>query len=414
MNFLKSYLKLLEAKKMRFLLLPWLAHSAWVQNLSSDVWTAPFAGSDQRITLFATVSYNKIGPPDVVSATFYTDFYVYISWRDDRFLDAATASSGACFQDNPSLLAPGCVAGGWTATIEQMNAVNSGVNTAGNFQLTRGAPSWVGDAGGTAEGGAWVTGWSRCSGQVDSQFNLASFPFDSQTAPLMFESTTFDATQLTWSPAPDIAANSLPRGVMVDGWDIQSVTGAAVPNFYPAFNQTYSRFIVAVKVKRKPMYWLTKYVMTVTLIFSIALASGTITARAPDRMALTVGAFFGIVSMLFVLVQQMPVLGYSTALDTFFTVAFICTFSLVAFNAGRLLHLPESQHLSKGARRGARVQAETEEGAPALATPEQGGAAAAGWKRAAAALFSQRGDMLVHCVVSVVFAAASAYALNVR
>lgn len=204
-------------------------------------------------------------------------------------------------------------------------------------------------------------------------------------------------------------------------------------------------------------------VLVVALIFGIALVSGSISQRAPERLALTVGAFFGIVSMLFVLASQMPVLGYNTRvslraraaqsarktrrnikhpstpptipppgpfskaqLDNFFTVAFMCTFVLIIFNALRLVWTPAGLQLTKGKRRAAQVaaeggaegqppdqaQAQEQKNASSAAPPSPQfvtcGRGCASPADVVLAVISDRGDAVLHGCVAAAFVVASA------
>ena len=328
----------LNAPLLRNLTIP------WQQNLTTDVWTPPLAGEDNVVTVYTTIAFNKVNNLDVITATFYADFYIYLAWRDDRFLAAAQAlgepgdGASVCIQDDPAEpVSPVCIPGGWVVDPEAMNAKDPHVAVGGTFTLSHGAPIWVGEADGSAAEGAWLTGWARCAGPTDSLFNMVDFPFDTQSAPLMFESRSLDDNFLRFVAAPSLVATALPpAAITLDGWRIDGVTASVVGNMYLAFGQAYSRLIVSVNVTRKPSFFLSKYVLVVTLIFGIALASGTISHRAPDRVTLTVSAGFGVVSMLFVLASQMPVLGYSTRMDQYFTLTFICVSALVVYNAARI------------------------------------------------------------------------------
>ena len=216
---------------------------AWSQNLSDPMNEPPLAGVvcpptsggselgydntnlsapciDSRVvSVFAIISFNKLANLDVVSSTFYGDYYVYMSWRDDRFLGFASGG-GTCIQDGDPIapLLPNCARSGWLADPERMNSASSdsSVSMAGAFTVSLGSPSWVGSANGA--NGAWITGTARCVGLLDSMFDLRDFPFDKQTTPVTFESKTLDENKWVWAPGPNAAANAFPPGVSLDGW----------------------------------------------------------------------------------------------------------------------------------------------------------------------------------------------------
>ncbi len=137
-----------------------------------------------------------------------------------------------CLQDgDPSApLRPGCIRSGWLPDPERMNAADNVVDLSGSFTLSAGAPVWTGQS---PEEGAFITGWTRCVGQLDSYFNLLDFPLDRQSCPLMFESN-IDDTQLLWAPAPGVSSTAVPAELRIDGWTKEGVAASVLPQFYPS------------------------------------------------------------------------------------------------------------------------------------------------------------------------------------
>ena len=149
----------------------------------------------------------------------------------------------------------------------------------------------VGDVVGFASEGAWITGYSRVAGQVDSQFSLQDFPFDIQSIALEFESKSYDESMVRFVTVPSLNGAAIPTSLTLDGWTKLGVSSAVVSNYYPSFTLTFSRMIISIKLGRKSNYYISKYFLVVTMIFMIAVSSRVISHRR-----VTMAIFFGIVS----------------------------------------------------------------------------------------------------------------------
>lgn len=298
------------------------AASARNANLSAPFTEPPLSALDGVVTVYATIAFLKIASIDVVSATFFADYYLYLAWRDDRVAGLAALPSDL-----------------WMVDPERINSADgTAVTLDPSVSVTDGAPSWLTNTlSSAANAGSWIAVWARLSGKLDGVFDLREFPFDSQSVQVIIESKNFDATMLVWAFPRDVAADAMPATLSVDGWETTSVVPVVKPQPYPAFGQTYSRFSLSVNIRRRPTYFVSKYVLNVSMIVIVALTSSYfMLPTAPDRIALTFAAYCAIISWIFVLVNQVPVLGYSTRLDNFMTVAFVCTFGLALFNGVRL------------------------------------------------------------------------------
>lgn len=201
------------------------AAAAQNANMSAPLVEMPY-GADGRVTLYATLAFLKLGQLDAVKATFYTDYYLSIAWRDDR------AVAG---EDLPKGL--------WVPDPERINSPSDTSIELGYYFASDGPPSW---AKLDASDGVWIQGDVRLNGELDTVFKLQEFPYDSQKVFIMFESKNYDDSTLVWAFPRDIAASPIPPA---DGWIFRGVNAYVTTQDYPAFGVTYSR---AVRLTREP------------------------------------------------------------------------------------------------------------------------------------------------------------------
>ena len=139
---------------------------------------------------------------------------------------------------------------------------------------------------------------------------------------------------------------------------------------------------------------------------TIALAASFVMEPTDaGRLASSFGAYGAVVSWMFVLGGQVPVLGYNTRLDSFFNLAFVTTFVLVLFNGARLVQAQRAA----AAKAKAAVEPEGKE-ATALpaAPPAAPPAVASGWRRRRTVVLLGADphatlDMVGHVVIALAF-----------
>ena len=289
-------------------------------NLSSPLYEPPVNEVDGLVTVYATFSFIKISSIDVVSANFYADFYINFAWRDDR---------AAGMEEVPEEM--------WKIDPERMNS-DPTINIY-SISIYEGVPEWLEKTlSDVSTIGTWLQCGDRLSGTFDGAFDLREFPFDSQAVQIIIESLNFPNTQLVWAFQQEVRSEALPSNLAVSGWEVVGVVPEIVEHPYPTLQQTYSRLILNVNLRRLPTYFVSKYVLNVCLIIAAAITTSFfISPSEADRMVSAFAAYCAIVSWIFVLVNQVPVLGYNTRLDNFMTSAFVTTIVLVMFNGLRIM-----------------------------------------------------------------------------
>lgn len=301
--------------------------ASWVQNTSIRTGLPPFTPTRVFVTIFSN-SIRRISAPD---SSFIMDAYVYMAWRDDRFL---SATDQAVYTPN--------VATAWSPLPEFINLAQGGGGPTMAYVYNKGLPSWVPPssipAGMSTSTGMYISGQGRLVGSFLAQQLLQDFPFDTQNAQILLESTTWDSSSMIWAPVDGITTGLLPPGFIIEGWTTTpaSATSAVINYDYVSLAQVYSRLKLNVQCARIPDFFFSRFVTNVTLIILMAMVGLLQPTDLPTRMAIAQLAFGGIVSFLFVLSNTVPPLPYATRLDRYFSVAFFIIFMLYVYNAGML------------------------------------------------------------------------------
>jgi hypothetical protein len=92
----------------------------------------------------------------------------------------------------------------------------------------------------------------RLSGAFSTNLNLVDFPFDKQKVVLKLESSIYDATQVDFIYLLGASKKALPAGFDILEWSNSAdpVTIISTKEYYPLFEQYYSRYTVTIDVVR--------------------------------------------------------------------------------------------------------------------------------------------------------------------
>ena len=90
------------------------------------------------------------------------------------------------------------------------------------------------------------------SGAFSTNLNLVDFPFDKQKVVLKLESSIYDATQVDFMYLLEASKKALPAGFDILEWSNSAdpVTILSTKEYYPLFEQYYSRYTVTIDVVR--------------------------------------------------------------------------------------------------------------------------------------------------------------------
>jgi hypothetical protein len=276
--------------------------------------------------IFTTVFVNKIGSINAVDGTFWFDFYIYVSWRDDR----QSENTGQSFDSTDSKV--------WFPRPELLNKHSEDVD-----------PDWTCSWGEqdvvpyflahelTSPTGIWSLCQVRHQVTLDADLLLRDFPFDTQNANIIIESFDKVEAQMHYYLVKGTELGLLPpQGInSISGWTIVETKANTASHNYDMFGETYHQIKLTLVLQRQPAYYITRYVWGVVFLVAMALLVLFVPGDVPDRLGFVQSSFLGIVSWQFILVTSAPVTGYNTRLDDFMVVSMVIVFIAYVWNAVR-------------------------------------------------------------------------------
>ena len=307
-----------------------------------------------------TVSVNKIGSIDALSSTFKFDFYIYVTWRDDRLGTDSDSTEGDIPID-------GTV---WWPQPEIMN-FHEGVKGEWQCAFSAGAPRFVKTDTAEESEGTWALCQTRHQPVLDAELLLLDFPFDRQNADIIIESFLWGAAYMKYVPASSLKKGLLPplpppiptrrradvptpsagsssttdaknrEGTgsagenifAVPGWKIMGTEIRVIDQDYPMFGEKYSRLLLTLNLQRLPDYYISRYVWGVAFLVAMCFLTLCVPSEEADRFGMAQGSFLCIVSWEFILVTSAPPTAYNTRLDDFMITSLACTFITCFWNA---------------------------------------------------------------------------------
>ena len=291
---------------------------------------------DAPTPVFITVSVNKIGSIESVAGTFWFDFYIYLSWRDDRQEEGS-------FQTSAS----------WWPQPELINKNNQDDVPEWSCSFSEGAPYFMQKEVRTPEEGMWSLCQIRQQVTLDTELQLHDFPFDVQNAEIVLESFSMLVDAMTFRPVKGIEQGLLPKEGpgAVSGWSIIGLSVATYPHTYDTLEETYHQLRLTLLVQRQADYYVTRYVWGTVFLVAMALLVLFVPGDVPDRLGFVQSSFLGIVSWQFILVSSAPVTGYNTRLDNFMLVSMVIVFMTYVYNSVRTsLRMDAVCHVSRRTR----------------------------------------------------------------
>lgn len=125
--------------------------------------------------------------------------------------------------------------------------------------MMAGPPDWTGVSG---DGGTWITGSIRISGTFLQPQTLKEFPFDSQSASISIQSSSWPADLVTYAIPPGAIDAFIPQGD-IDGW---SKKGASVKIDKVSGRTDVSRATFTVALERIPGFYINRFVQPLCLM----------------------------------------------------------------------------------------------------------------------------------------------------
>src|SRR5437763_3761225 len=200
-----------------------------------------------------------------------------------------------------------------------------------------------------------VTYRQRYAGAFSQPLRLRSFPFDRQTFRLQFVAVRYRANEVQFVPDQDWIDNGLKQagGIAtsialpdwtIENWNTKSLSYALAPGF------EYSGYAFEFTASRNAQHYVWKVVLPLILIVAMSWTVFWVAAtEVGPQLSVATTSMLTLIAYRFAIDHQLPVLPYTTSMDTFILMSTLLVFfSLIEVLATTIL---EGKHRNKQAKR---------------------------------------------------------------
>jgi hypothetical protein len=167
--------------------------------------------------------------------------------------------------------------------------------------------------------------------KMDANFDISSFPFDSQVLPIRIQATLNNVQRQVYEPDPDPQYTGFGHNVVIPGWTRKATVASTMPVYDPQTADQYSQVTFDIHVTRASRVAFFKYLLPVILLLALNLI---VLAPAKwlspkDRVPLaSAGLILAVVTEIATL-AVLPDKGGFTFLDAFTILSVVCFLALM-------------------------------------------------------------------------------------
>ncbi len=158
--------------------------------------------------------------------------------------------------------------------------------------------------------------------EIATQLDLRKLPFDTQQLKLELESFQYlaDAVELTL-PAENLR---IAKQISLPQWAPGKLVGSVEPTFREEFNETYSRALVTLEVKRHTQFYIWQMMVPLGIVLGMAFAVFFLPPKdLSDRMSVIIASLLTVVALSYSLHSGLPKISYLTVIDWFFVLSYL-------------------------------------------------------------------------------------------
>ncbi len=162
----------------------------------------------------------------------------------------------------------------------------------------------------------------RIQASLFTNVDLQNYPFDKHKLPIEIEDRINTTKSLIY--VFDAKNSSIDSNAALVGWQLKGYSGRSIPHFYSIYNETYSRFVFDVDIRRTNVTSGFKLLLPVFLIILVSLLSLLFKG---DRVStrITVNSTMLLATILLHLRMQegLPSISYFTFADEFMVLTYV-------------------------------------------------------------------------------------------
>jgi len=176
------------------------------------------------------------------------------------------------------------------------------------------------------ENSANVTYKSESVYKIKNNFNLISFPFDSQKLEIFIVNNISDLSSYEmytsfWSL---VKAEEFKKNNDIQGWDIKHLELKYDQYYDPITQLILDGVKMEIEIERKSIYYLFKIILPIILILIICWSSVWIDPKEIEsRLTITIVCLLSLIAYNFVIDSELPKLEYLTVMDYIILVSYV-------------------------------------------------------------------------------------------
>ena len=266
----------------------------------------PSTNKPTQVSLgFSILNLGRINQTD---ETFDISGFLYATWQDQRLKFDPKAVSDQVVRYTPEQI--------WEPALTIFNSQSAAKR--GALQLT-------------AKPDGTVTYLELVNATVSSGFDFRKFPFDSQSAAIIWEPLSSDAKGIVLQENPTATGYSKDSYVSLSEWRLLGINTAVTAKKAEKEPKTYPRYTFEIKLQRNYQFYIFKVFVPLLLITLISWTAFWIdpnTAFVP-QMNVGITSILTAITFNFTVANSLPRVPYMTLMDTYIFICYIFFFSSI-------------------------------------------------------------------------------------
>jgi len=273
------------------------------------------------LKVYTRVSISSVRGVSAVTSSFVIEGTFEFTWKDNSMYavaydgDPYTSGTDANSMASQSQFAygRGNVMYGPKLTLDIQKRLSTSYEIT-TWNIEYGTPDWTGLP--FEDEDTYVSGYTRFSYTISQNQDLRDFPLDSQSLIFSFTGGPYNASDMEFILVPSSISSTIIPSWSPDGFTVLPDSRAIVKE--DAYGRT--QVVTTLKIERIPEFFINRFVVPLSLIFTMATLFTLVAPSARLMTPMTV--FASTISFLFVSGQSVPQLPYFTRLDRFFLQCF--------------------------------------------------------------------------------------------
>lgn len=259
------------------------------------------AGRPVQVEVSAELS--QVSQIDDHEEKFEIEFFLYLSWRDPRLaFDAREEGRDKRIVSVDKI---------WTPRPQLMDDLEVDVQSGDTAHVR-------------SDGMVLYRQYYR--GAIAGNFDLHEFPFDQHTLTVGVEATAGDVNEVVYRAGE----SSIREGTRIvpHGWNLAGASSSVITTDYPRQNESYSRHVLQISVKRDPHYYWWAIVLPLLPIVATAWSVFWMDPKEfNSQVGVGVTAILTVVAYRITIDSSLPPLSYMTRMDYFLLVCQLFVFA---------------------------------------------------------------------------------------